>query len=342
MDNQSKHFRHIMLFYYKKGKNAAATWKKIAHVYGEDAVTESTVRRWFVKFRAGNFDLEDADRPGRPSAVDDDQIKVQIETNPRLTTREIAEAVGVPKSTVHDHLVKLGYISRYDIWVPHNLSEKNCMDRFSICDMLIKRNETSPFLRQVVTGDEKWIVYDNAVRKRSWGQSSEPPQAAPKANIHQKKVMLCVWWDFKGVIYYELLPQNQTINSDVYCCQLDNLNQEIKEKRPELANRKGVLLHQDNARPHVSSTTRRKIYELGWDVLPHPPYSPDIAPSDYHLFRSLQNSLNGKSFVNYEAVKRHVEEFFESKPVQFYTDGILKLPERWAKVVEQNGKYFIE
>ena len=117
------------------------------------------------------------------------------------------------------------------------------MDRISICDLLHKRNENDPFLKRMVTGDEKWIVYNNVVRKRSWGKRDEPPLPTPKAGLHSKKVMLCVWWDWKGILYYELLPQNQTINSDRYCSQLDQLDAAIKEKRPESANRKGVVFH---------------------------------------------------------------------------------------------------
>jgi len=70
------------------------------------------------------------------------------------------------------------------------------------------------------------------------------------------------------------------------------------------------VFHQDNARPHVSLITRQKLLELGWDVLPHPPYSSDLAPSDFHLFRSLQNSLNGKSFNSLVEVKNYLEKFF--------------------------------
>ncbi|KAL7735182.1 hypothetical protein ACLKA6_014898 [Drosophila palustris] len=143
--------------------------------------------------------------------------------------------------------------------------------------MHLKRNEFDPFLKRIITGAEKWIVYNNVNRKRSWSKHGEPTQTTSKADIHQKKVMLSVWWDWKGVVYFELLPRNQTINSDVYCQQLDKLNAAIKEKRPELINRKGVIFHQDNARPPTSLMTRQKLGQLGWEVLMHPPYSPDLA-----------------------------------------------------------------
>ncbi|KAG6794851.1 transposase [Apis mellifera caucasica] len=107
---------------------------------------------------------------------------------------------------------------------------------------------------------------------------------------------------------------------------------EIEEKRLELINRKGVVFHHDNARPHTSLVTRQKLLEFGWDVLPHPPYSPDLAPSDYFLFRSLQNSLNGKNFNNDDDIKLYLIHFFANKNQKFYERRIMMLPKRWQKI----------
>ena len=73
-----------------------------------------------------------------------------------------------------------------------------------------------------------------------------------------------------------------------------------------------------------------------------PPYSPDLAPSDYYLFRSWQNSLNGETFNDDEVVKSHLVQFFADEDQKFYERGIIKLPERWQKVIKQNGKYIID
>lgn len=132
---------------------------------------------------------------------------------------------------------------------------------------------------------------------RDHGISEEAPSTSTKASLHPKKIMLCIWWDWKKIIYYELLPEKQTINSEKYCSQLSELKRAIDQKRPELANRKGVVFHQDNARPHVSLATRHKLLQLDWDVLDHPPYSSDLVPSNCHLFRSLQNSLDEKTLL---------------------------------------------
>ncbi|GFX65758.1 histone-lysine N-methyltransferase SETMAR [Trichonephila clavipes] len=89
--------------------------------------------------------------------------------------------------------------------------------------------------------------------------------------------------------------QGKTINADLYCNQLDKLNAIIKQKMPALASRKGIVFHHDNARSHTAMVTHQKLNALGWEVLGHPPYAPVIAPSDYYLFRCMQNYLTGKN-----------------------------------------------
>ncbi|GFW85684.1 putative DD34D transposase [Trichonephila clavipes] len=93
-----------------------------------------------------------------------------------------------------------------------------------------------------------------------------------------------------------------TVTANIYCQQLDHLKLAIDQKRPELANGRGIVFHQDNARSHTSVETRQKLRELGWEVLMHPPYSPDPALSDYHLFLALQNFWSDKKLGSREKV----------------------------------------
>ena len=98
----------------------------------------------------------------------------------------------------------------------------------------------------------------------------------------------------------------------------------------------------DNAKPHVARLTNKKLLELGWTVLSHPPYSPDLAPTDYHLFRSLADHLTEKRFENEDHLKSELTNFFSSKPSQFYESGILSLPKRWRQVIDSDGQYVDE
>ena len=145
MEEKKQHFQHIMLYYLKKGKNTTEMQKKICAVHGEGAVTDRTCQKWFAKFCAGDFLLDDAPRSGRPVEVDSDQIETLIENNQHYTTWEIADILKISKSSVEHHLHQLGYVNRFDVWVSHKLSKKNLLDHISACNSLLKRNENVLF-----------------------------------------------------------------------------------------------------------------------------------------------------------------------------------------------------
>ena len=170
MEEKKQHFCHIMPYYFKKGINVTEMQKKICALYGEVAVTDRTCQKWFAKFRAADFSLDNAPQSGKSVEVDNNQIETLIENNQRFTTWEIADILKISKSSTENHLHQLGYVHRFDVWVPHKLSEKNLLDHISVYDSPLKRNENFPFLKQIVMADEKWMLYNNMEWKRSWGK----------------------------------------------------------------------------------------------------------------------------------------------------------------------------
>lgn len=119
MDENKVHFRHILLFYFRQGKTAPQALREISAVYGAEAITEKTCRRWFGRFHAGDFNLDDAPRSGRPTTIPDDKILGLIQSDPQLTTQEIADKFNICRTTVGDRLRKLGMVKKGDMWVPH-------------------------------------------------------------------------------------------------------------------------------------------------------------------------------------------------------------------------------
>lgn len=156
-----------------------------------------------------------------------------------------------------------------------------------ICESLLRWNSLEAFLKRVIKGDKKWVMYNNIRRQKSWCHPGELSHLVAKADLHPKKTMLNVQWDWRSVLYFEVLPYGQTIDAKKYCAQLDKLKQAVAEKRPGLANRKNVIFHHDNAKSHTALVTKHKLKSFGWEVMQHPSYSPDLASSNYHLFRSL-------------------------------------------------------
>lgn len=82
-----------------------------------------------------------------------------------------------------------------------------------------------------------------------------------------------------------------------------------------------------------------KLWDLDYDFLDHPPYSPDLAPSDFHLFPYLEKFVSGIRFASNEEVERVVNEYFCSLPESHFREGILMLEKRWSKCVEVRGDY---
>lgn len=333
------YFRGLMLYDFKSGFSAAESSRRINAAFGEGTTSERSARDWFARFRKGDENLEDAPRSGRPSEVDDDRLLQLVEDDPRQTTRELAGLLCASQPTIVTHLAQLGMAYKMPQWVPHKLSARDRERRAEAASSLLSFRRRRDWLKSIVTGDEKWCLYVNVKRRRSWVTADSTPEPQPKTGLHPRKIMLCVWWDCQGIIYYELLPTNTTITADLYCQQLDTLHTKIAEKRPNLGSIR--FLH-DNARPHTARVTRQKLLDLGWEVLPHPPYSPDLAPSDYHLFLSLSNAMQNQHFDDEDELNQWLQQFFDSKPEQFYREGIMKLPGRWQKVIDNDGDYFVE
>ncbi|PNF32144.1 hypothetical protein B7P43_G02848 [Cryptotermes secundus] len=95
----------------------------------------------------------------------------------------------------------------------------------------------------------------------------------------------------------------------------------------------------NNTCPHMAKTTMETLRKLKWNLLTHPPYRPDLAPSDFYLFERLKSDLQGMQFVDNDAVIQNVREWIRRQPQNFFEKGIRILPERWKKCVDSGGEY---
>ena len=100
-----------------------------------------------------------------------------------------------------------------------------------------------------------------------------------------------------------------------------------------------ILLQHDDVRPHTSLKSVEHTASLGWTVLPHPPYSPDLAPSDFHLFGPMKDGLRGRHFPSNDAVVRAVKQWATSGGADFYECSMQALVHRWRKCIANGGDY---
>jgi histone-lysine N-methyltransferase SETMAR len=276
MQKSKIHIRHCLLFEYQLGHSASEAATNICRAVGPGTTSQATAYRWFKRFAEKNYELENEPRSERSDKMDLEALKKLVDEDPYQTTRNLGSALGYSHTTIENYLKELGYRSLLGAWVPHDLNTAQKSQRTDLCMFLLGMRRNHQWLDRLITGDEKWIVYANSTRRRQWVAPSETPLPCPKPEIHPKKVMLSVWWCVTGVVHWELLPTNSTITAEVYCNQLDNLKRKLETVRPGQGK---VYFQHDNARPHVAKSTRKKLLDFGWEIVPHPPYSPEFENS---------------------------------------------------------------
>ena len=126
------------------------------------------------------------------------------------------------------------------------------------------------------------------------------------------KVLASIFWDEQGILFINYLEKERTINSEYCVALLVHLKEEITKQRPQMKKKK-VLFHQDNLPCHKLITTMAKLHELHFELLLHPPYSSDLAPSDHWLFADFKRMFQGKRFVSNEEVVSETVAYFRAK-----------------------------
>ena len=136
----------------------------------------------------------------------------------------------------------------------------------------------------------------------------------------------------------DYMPHKTTITGAYYAGLMGKLRQAIKQKRQGMLTA-GVLLLHDNTPVHKLWVAQAAIWECGFEQLNHPPYSPDLVPSDYYLFCNLKAHLCGTRFTDDESLKESTEEWLKEQLEEFYFSGIGSLKDKWTKCIEVKGDY---
>lgn len=341
-------YRAVIKFFVLDGLTPNEIHPKLTKVYGDIAPSMSTVKKWAAEFKRGRTSLEDDPREGRPKTATTPETIEKVHDivldDRRVKVREIAEAVGISEERVRNILHKeLEMRKLCARWVPHllNADQKQMRKRFSQQSLDRFNRDQTDFVRRFVTMDETWVHHytpETKQQSKQWVEAGGSVPKKAKSIASAGKVMASVFWDAKGILLIDYLPKGRTITGEYYSNLLDQLDAKIRQKRPGLKKKK-IIFHQDNAPVHKSALAMGKLRDLGYELLGHPPYSPDLAPSDFHLFPNLKKFVSGKRFVSNEEVEKAVDEYFDNLPESHFREGILKLEKRWTKCVEVKGDY---
>lgn len=340
--------RAVIKFLTKQGKSQKIIHEEMVAVYQDSAPSLSTVQKWSSEFKRGRESIEDDPRSGGPvSALTEENVK-KVEKlvleDTRIKIGMLAEmtnlSVGTIHAILHEHL-NLSKVSAR--WVPRMLTAPQKQVRVECCKEFLELCGENPsnIFDRLVTGDETWVHhYDPESKQESmqWVKKGTQPPKKFKVTPSAGKIMATVFWDSKGILLIEYTKKGESITAASYATTLRNLREAIKEKRRGKLTA-GVLLLHDNAPVHTARVAKAAVRDCGFEEINHPPYSPDLAPSDYYLFPNLKKDLRGKRFSDDDELKAAINTHFQEKPEEYFLEGLKKLIPRSNKCIEGLGDY---
>jgi len=318
--------------------------------YGSQAPHVTTVQRWCNEFgKFGRTRLKDAERSGRPNdAVTDSNIqrcRRLIEDDRKVSKRELSNILNISVGSVYaiisHHLHCRKVMSK---WVPHTLTDDQRATRVRCCKQLLRRFRVygDHFLNQIITQDEsKFTLWNPPTNQESkeWVFPDDDLPSRQRTSRTRAVVMLSIWWDKSGGINVNFIPHGTTMNGNKYEEEIKQLRLSLPGKRRGMLIRKPLLLI-DNAPCHRANQVHATATKLGFQILEHPPYSPDLAPSDFYLFTALKKFTRGKVWSNCDELQSTIRRWIADQPAEWYRAGIYRCPDRWKKCIEADGHYF--
>ena len=179
---------------------------------------------------------------------------------------DVAEELSINKDTVWNIITENLEMRKVCAkMVPKLLSEDKKQQRVTVCQDIIKRLEDDPdLLGRVMIGNESWIFkYDSETKqqRRQWKSPASPRPKKARMSKSKVKVMLIAFFDIKGIVHFEFLPQDQTVNRYVYKKILRRLMRSVRDKRRDLGENNTWVLHHDNVPAHSALSIRQFLAE---------------------------------------------------------------------------------
>ncbi len=352
--------RTVLRFLSRAGNTPIECWREMRTVFGADTMSKSWIRVWHKRFSEGRTSFKDDKHTGRlRSSRTKDKIKrVErcLQKDQRVTVRQLAEQTNISKSSVHTILKKDLHLSKLaPKLVPKVLTDEQKNFRVKLCNENLELLSNKPNLMEsVITCDESWISVREIETKQAssvWipKGSHAPRPAKARRQRAERKAMLTVFFDTKGVVLAEFLPPGETVDMDQYCATLKRVKEAIRKKRPKLWGGAGSGEESPGLSSSTKTTPQATPQHRHWlssgrknniDLLAHPPYSPDLAPCDYFLFPRLKQELRGVQHRNLQEMKDAVMKVLRKIPAVEFERALMSMPIRWMKCVKAAGEYF--
>ncbi|XP_045174473.1 histone-lysine N-methyltransferase SETMAR-like [Mercenaria mercenaria] len=298
----------------------------------------AVVYKWHKRFENGRKSIEDDRREGMPSIVVpsvQEKVRGIIREDRRKTLRQIASELDISPSTAHGILTKELGMSKFSAgWVPKLLTDKEKQTRARSSAAFLERYAAGgdEFLDRIVTTDEIWLHHYNPETKAQssvWKTPRTPPPKKARVQRSCGKEMFIFFLDRYGMILQHRVKDGRTVNADYYATGSRQCSEE------ETA---GFGPGSGNPAPWTNST-QLEIALLGFELLEHPPYSPDLAPMDFRTFPEIKNSLRGQRFQDVTDLTLATRRKVSQLDTDWYRETFTKWIARHRKCVALHGDY---
>jgi hypothetical protein len=331
----------IVAYFALKGWSAMQIHNDLVETLNLNAVGYSTVTLYL---RTPCFSSPPVPRPHEmpePDLTESDKaILLALEEQPFASVRQLSRATHLPYSSVYRRLTtKLGFTVRHLRWVPHTLSEQDKRKRseYSLQLLRILRSQRPRSWHDIVTLDESWFYFSTDY-ETIWLPAGASPPERERLSIKSKKMMMTVVWNPTGFIHLAALPKGAKFNADYYISNILTPVLDWRTAQRGATDRK-LIVHADNARPHIANKVKKFFDDNELEMAPHPLYSPDLAPCDLYLFGYVKGQLKGQTFEQEEDLFRAVNTVCETIETDTLASVFRDWIERLEKCVRSRGEY---
>jgi histone-lysine N-methyltransferase SETMAR len=330
----------------RSGKSAAEIKTIVDAAYGDKALGLTSIYYILKKVKEGKSTDDqrhlNAKKTKRTAAIVA-AVAADVAVDRRVSCKDLAFAYGLSIGTVFNILRDdLGLVKKSARWVPKLLSDQQKEERVRTCEAFVAavQRRSLSMLDEIVTMDETMVSFHTPETKKQSKQWIEKGKPGPiKARVHasRTKQMVMAFFDSRGLIYSHIVPKGAKINATYIVKVLGIFLKKFRQKRPEMAARQWFF-HWDNAPVHTAAVVQAWIAANNVQVLEHPPYSPDLAPADFFLFRRVKEELAGKRLTP-ETLKKTWDGVTRSIGVDEFAAAFRRWLDRCNKCIRLNGGY---
>jgi histone-lysine N-methyltransferase SETMAR len=330
----------------RAGKSVKEAKKMADDVFGEKSLKLRAIYDILKLVKKGeNTDDKRRFNPKKTTRTDDlvAAIAAAIEEDRRVRVKPLAKAFNVASGTIFKIIHKdLGLVKKSARWVPKLLSPDQMQKRVETSEAFVKlvQEKGRGILSRIVTMDESAVSMHTPETKRQsmqWLKKGAPGPVKAKVSATRAKQMVLAFFDDQGMVYTNYVPRGVSVNAAYIVDALRRFLKALRKKRPELVAGEWFL-HWDNAPVHTAEVVQTFLAKNSIQLIPHPPYSPDLAPADFFLFPTLKKELSGLT-LTFTEFKTMWEGVVRTITKDDFARAFVRWYERCEKCVRIGGNY---